>query len=95
MRYARTLVIVAMLAVMTAATCDEPPVTPPDDGADATATAVSPGEEDLGGLYCLVDLAKMQAYDSGWTMVHTQKIPNGDECCEIAVRPLVSAQDAE
>jgi predicted ArsR family transcriptional regulator len=46
------------------------------------------GEEELGGLYCLVDPAKMQAYDPDWTMVHTKKIPNGDECCEIAVRPL-------
>jgi predicted ArsR family transcriptional regulator len=44
------------------------------------------GEEELGGLYCLVDPSKMQAYDPEWTMVHTKKIPNGDECCEIAVR---------
>jgi hypothetical protein len=48
------------------------------------------GEEDLGGLYCLVDPAKMQAYDPNWTMVHTKKIPDGDECCEIAVRPTRS-----
>ena len=46
------------------------------------------GEDELGGLYCLVDPAKMQAYDPNWTMVHTKKIPNGDECCEIAVRPV-------
>jgi hypothetical protein len=48
------------------------------------------GEEALGGLYCLVDPAKMQAYDPEWTMVHTKKIPNGDECCEIAVRPTTA-----
>lgn len=46
------------------------------------------GEEELGALYCLVDPAKMQAYDPDWTMVHTKKIPYGDECCEIAVRPV-------
>lgn len=44
------------------------------------------GEQELGGLYCLVDPAKMQAYNPDWTMVHTKKIPRGDECCEIAVR---------
>ena len=48
------------------------------------------GEEALGGLYCLVDPAKMQAYDPEWTMVHVKKIPNGDECCEIAVRPTTA-----
>ncbi len=46
------------------------------------------GEEALGGLYCLVDPAKMQAYAPGWTMAHTRKIPDGDECCEFAVRPV-------
>ena len=48
------------------------------------------GEEELGGLYCLVDPAKMQAYDPNWTMIHTKKIPNGDECCEFAVRPTAA-----
>ena len=46
------------------------------------------GEDELGGLYCQVDPAKVQAYDPGWTMVHTKKIPDGDECCEQAIRPL-------
>ena len=45
-------------------------------------------EEELGGLYCLVDPAKMQAYDPNWTMVHTKRIPAGDECCEMAVRQV-------
>ena len=47
-------------------------------------------EDELGGLYCLVDPAKMQAYDSDWTMVHTKKIPDGDEYCELAVRRIES-----
>ena len=46
------------------------------------------GEEELGAMYCQVDPAKMQAYDAGWTMIHTRRMPIGDECCEIAVRPL-------
>ena len=46
-------------------------------------------EEDLGGLYCLVDPAKMQAYDPSYTLVHTKKIPDGCEYCELAVRPHV------
>ena len=45
------------------------------------------GEEELGALYCLVDPAKMQAYDPDWTMVHTKKVPDGDPYCETAVRP--------
>lgn len=45
-------------------------------------------EEALGAIYCEVDPAKMQAYDPDWTMVHTRRVPDGDECCEIAVRPL-------
>jgi hypothetical protein len=44
------------------------------------------GEEELGGIYCLVDPSKMQAYDPGWTMVHTKKVPDGDPYCETAVR---------
>jgi hypothetical protein len=46
------------------------------------------GEEELGRQYCLVDPAKMQAYDPRWTMVHTKRIPDGFDYCEIAVRPV-------
>jgi hypothetical protein len=46
------------------------------------------GEQELGGLYCLVDPAKMQAYHPDYTMVHLRKIPNGDPCCEIVIRPV-------
>ncbi len=53
------------------------------------------GEEDLGQLYCLVDPAKMQAYAPELTLVHTQRIPLGDECCELAVRPTSSQRDSQ
>lgn len=46
------------------------------------------GEENLGGLYCLVDPAKMQSYDPHWTWVHTRKIPDGEPYCELVVRPV-------
>jgi len=48
------------------------------------------GETELGGLYCLVDPAKMQAYDPHWTMVHIKKVTEGDDYCEIATRPVES-----
>jgi hypothetical protein len=51
------------------------------------------GEEALGALYCLVDPAKMEGYHPDWTMVHTQRLPLGDACCEMAVRPT-SPRDA-
>lgn len=46
------------------------------------------GEADLGGLYCLVDPAKTQAYDPGWTQVHTQKVTDKAPFCELVYRPL-------
>jgi hypothetical protein len=46
------------------------------------------GEEALGAQYCDVDPAKMQAYAPDWTMVHTRQLPRGDDCCEIATRPV-------
>jgi hypothetical protein len=51
------------------------------------------GEEEVGSLYCLVDPAKMQAYNPAWTMVHTQKIPDGDPCCDIATRPTKASDE--
>lgn len=51
------------------------------------------GKEELGSLYCLVDPAKMQAYDPELTLIHTKRIPLGDECCELAIRPVM-AKDA-
>lgn len=44
------------------------------------------GELELGGLYCLVDPSKMQAYNPDYTMVHLQKIPDGAECCDNVIR---------
>jgi hypothetical protein len=35
----------------------------------------------------------MQAYDPNLTLVHTKRIPLGDECCELAVRPTATTPD--
>ena len=51
------------------------------------------GENELGGLYCLVDPSKMQAYDAHYTMIHCKKMPDGDEYCEIAIRPVKGSND--
>ena len=53
------------------------------------------GEDELGGLYCLVDPAKTQAYCPDWTIVHLKRIPVGDEYCELAIRPTASEGEAK
>lgn len=45
-------------------------------------------EEELGGLYCSVDPANMQAYNPDYTMVHVNKTLKGSPRCELAVRKL-------
>lgn len=50
------------------------------------------GETDLADLYCLVDPAKMQAYNPDFTMVHTKKVLWGDDCCEMATRKVAPAK---
>jgi predicted ArsR family transcriptional regulator len=49
------------------------------------------GEDELGTLYCEVDPAKTQAYSPAWTQVHTRKLPDGDDYCEMAIRPRSAA----
>jgi len=46
------------------------------------------GETELADLYCLVDPAKMEAYNPEYTMTHTRKVLWGDECCEMATRKI-------
>jgi hypothetical protein len=50
------------------------------------------GEEELADLYCLVDPAKMEAYNPDFTMTHTRKVLWGDECCEMATRRIRPAR---
>ena len=46
------------------------------------------GEEELGRLYCYVDLAKSMYYNSDFKLVHTRCMPEGkDEECEFDILP--------
>lgn len=42
--------------------------------------------EELGRLYCLVDAAKMIAYNPAYKVIHLQAEPDGDPCCELVLR---------
>jgi hypothetical protein len=44
------------------------------------------GDESLGRLYCLVDAAKMMAYNPAYKVIHLQAEPDGDGCCELVLR---------
>ena len=52
------------------------------------------GENELGRLYCYVDPAKFMTFNPEFKMVHTRAMPDGDDCCEFAVRPT-TAQERE
>ena len=52
------------------------------------------GNESLGRLYCLVDAAKMMAYNPAYAVVHLQAEPDGDERCELVLRET-TAQERE
>ena len=44
------------------------------------------GEDALGRLYCLIDAAKMMAYNPTFKTIHLKAEPDGDECCEMVLR---------
>ena len=46
---------------------------------------------DLGRIYCYVDPAKLMAYNSQLKQVHYRAVPDGDDCCEMAVKPATEA----
>lgn len=52
------------------------------------------GASDLGRLYCYIDAAKYMAYNPACKLVHCKAIPDGDEYCELVVRPTTE-QDRE
>ena len=45
------------------------------------------GGDDLGRYYCFVDPASSMAFNSGFKLVHTKAIPDGDPYCELVIRP--------
>ena len=50
------------------------------------------GEEDLGRLYCYVDIAKYMAYNPNYKLIHIKTVPEGHEYCEFAVRPTTEKE---
>ena len=45
------------------------------------------GADELGRIYCYVDPASSMEFDRKCKFVHTKAIPDGDEYCELAMRP--------
>jgi len=50
------------------------------------------GEGELGRLYCYVDPAKYMAFNPNFKLFHLRALPDGDECCELAVRPTTEQE---
>ncbi len=49
-------------------------------------------EAELGRLYCYVDAAKYMAYNPDFKLIHTRALPDGDEYCELCVRPTTGQE---
>jgi hypothetical protein len=50
------------------------------------------GEEELGRLYCNVDVAKYMGFNPCFKQIHTKAPFRGDECCELVVRPTTEQE---
>ncbi len=49
-------------------------------------------EDSLGRLYCYVDLAKTMTIDPSQKLVHVKAVPDGDDYCELVVRPTTGKE---
>ena len=50
------------------------------------------GEEKLGRLYCYMDVAKYMAFNPNYKYVHIKAIPDGDDCCEMGIKPTTEQE---
>ena len=50
------------------------------------------GEDELGRLYCYVDPVKYMAFNPNFKMMHLKALPDGDEYCELVVRPTTEQE---
>ncbi|MBI2979520.1 MAG: L-2-amino-thiazoline-4-carboxylic acid hydrolase [Chloroflexi bacterium] len=50
------------------------------------------GEGELGRLYCYVDPAKYMAFNPDFKLAHVKALPDGDEYCELVVRPTTEQE---
>jgi hypothetical protein len=53
------------------------------------------GGDDLGRLYCYVDPASVMAYNPDMKLVHTCAEPDGDDYCELTIRPTTDEERAD
>ena len=53
------------------------------------------GEEDLGRLYCNVDVAKYMGFNPEFKQIHTRAPFLGDDHCELVVRPTTEQERAD
>jgi len=50
------------------------------------------GEDELGRLYCYVDPAKYMAFNPDFKLIHIKALPDGNEYCELTVRPTTEQE---
>jgi hypothetical protein len=50
------------------------------------------GEEEIGRLYCYMDVAKYMAFNPNYKYVHIKAIPDGDDCCEMGIKPTTEQE---
>jgi len=55
-------------------------------GCGLAKTSQAQGQEALGRLYCLIDVAKMMAYNPAYKVIHLQAELDGDPYCELVTR---------
>ncbi len=53
------------------------------------------GGDSLGRIYCYVDPASSMVFDPRCKFVHTKAIPDGDEYCELVMRPTTDKDRAD
>ncbi len=53
------------------------------------------GANELGRIYCNVDPASSMEFDRRCKLVHTKAIPDGDEYCELVMRPTTEEDRAD
>jgi len=51
-------------------------------------------QDELGRIYCYVDPANVMAFSPEFKLAHTKTVPDGDEFCELVMRPTTE-QDRE
>ena len=50
------------------------------------------GAGELGRLYYYVDPAKYMGFNPNFKLIHTKALPDGDEYCELALRPTTEQE---